>query len=239
MKFQAATDTEPAAWIITATVTDEDGNDRIFKGQVSENSTSANSVWLKEESTSVPADDQPGQYIELKHPGYAAINDACKDLAADKLTKTDVGTITAATNSNDLGLKSKNFTLTNGSEGGDVALSGVGVTILSNGIIEATHPDLGKIQIGRIDLVTFDNPYGLEGVGNSYFKTTANSGDPKLCQAGENGTGALKTSSLEMSNVDISTEFADMIVTQRGFQANSRIITVSDSILEELVNLKR
>ena len=187
----------------------------------------------------MPADDQPGQYIELKHPGYAAINDACKDLAPDKLTKTDVGTITAATNSNDLGLKSKNFTLTNGSEGGDVALSGVGVTILSNGIIEATHPDLGKIQIGRIDLVTFDNPYGLEGVGNSYFKTTANSGDPKLCQAGENGTGALKTSSLEMSNVDISTEFADMIVTQRGFQANSRIITVSDSILEELVNLKR
>ena len=115
-----------------------------------------------------------------------------------------------------------------------MALSGVGVTILSNGIIEATHPDLGKIQIGRIDLVTFDNPYGLEGVGNSYFKTTANSGDPKLCQ-----TGALKTSSLELSNVDISTEFADMIVTQRGFQANSRIITVSDSILEELVNLKR
>ena len=238
MTLQAATDTEPAAWIITATVTDDDGNDRIFKGQVSENSTSANSVWLKEDGTT-PLNDQPGQYIELKHPGYAAINDACKDLAADKLTKTDVGTITAATNSNDLGLKSKNFTLTNGSEGGDVALSGVGVTILSNGIIEATHPDLGKIQIGRIDLVTFDNPYGLEGVGNSYFKTTANSGDPKLCQAGENGTGALKTSSLEMSNVDISTEFADMIVTQRGFQANSRIITVSDSILEELVNLKR
>ena len=239
MTFQPATATEPAAWIIKATVENDDGTKRYFTGQVSENSTSANSVWLKEEDSSVPLNDQPGQYIELKHPGYAAIQDACKDLTGNALIKTDVGTITAATNSNDLGLKSKNFTLTNGSEGGDVALSGVGVTILSNGIIEATHPDLGKIQIGRIDLVTFDNPYGLEGVGNSYFKTTANSGDPKLCQAGENGTGALKTSSLEMSNVDISTEFADMIVTQRGFQANSRIITVSDSILEELVNLKR
>ena len=95
-------------------------------------------------------------------------------------------------------------------------------------------------EIARIiDLVTFDNPYGLEGVGNSYFKQTGNSGEAKACKAGEDGTGALKTSSLEMSNVDISTEFADMIVTQRGFQANSRIITVSDSILEELVNLKR
>ena len=71
------------------------------------------------------------------------------------------------------------------------------------------------------------------------FKQTGNSGEAKACKAGEDGTGALKTSSLEMSNVDISTEFADMIVTQRGFQANSRIITVSDSILEELVNLKR
>ena len=161
MTLQAATDTEPAAWIIKATVESDDGSKRYFTGKVSENSTSANSVWLKEESTSVPADDQPSQYIELKHPGYAAINDACKDLPTDKLTKK-AGTITAATNSNDLGLKSKNFTLTNGSEGGDVALSGVGVTILSNGIIEATHPDLGKIQIGRIDLVTFDNPYGLE-----------------------------------------------------------------------------
>lgn len=50
------------------------------------------------------------------------------------------------------------------------------MTILANGIIEANHPNLGKIQIGRIDLVTFDNPYGLEGVGNSYFKQTGNSG---------------------------------------------------------------
>ena len=120
-----------------------------------------------------------------------------------------------------------------------MSLADAGVTILANGIIEANHPNLGKIQIGRIDLVTFDNPYGLEGVGNSYFKQTGNSGEAKGCKAGEDGTGALKTSSLEMSNVDISTEFADMIVTQRGFQANSRIITVSDSILEELVNLKR
>ena len=174
----------------------------------------------------------------MQHPGYTAIEDYFKiNPTAPKTVAA--GSITAATNSRDLGLGSKAFTLTDGSAGGTVSLSDAGVTILANGIIEANHPNLGKIQIGRIDLVTFDNPYGLEGVGNSYFKATGNSGDAKACKAGEDGTGALKTSSLEMSNVDISTEFADMIVTQRGFQANSRIITVSDSILEELVNLKR
>lgn len=96
-----------------------------------------------------------------------------------------------------------------------------------------------QLRFARSATVTFENPYGLEENGNSYFRATSNSGEAKACQAGEDGTGALKTSSLEMSNVDISTEFSDMIVTQRGFQANSRIITVSDSILEELVNLKR
>ena len=73
-----------------------------------------------------------------------------------------------------------------------MSLSGASVAILSNGVIEATHPDLGKIQIGRIDLVTFENPYGLEEVGNSYFQATSNSGEAKACQAGEGGTGMLK-----------------------------------------------
>lgn len=235
--FVPATGSNPAAWQITATVSDGTTT-RKFQGSINENSTSANSIWLKEVGT--PPDGEAGQYIEVTHPGYTAINDYFDKHtdAADKEVK-NAATITEATNSRDLGLGSKAFSLTSGSEGGTVSLADAGVTILANGIIEANHPNLGKIQIGRIDLVTFDNPYGLEGVGNSYFKQTGNSGEAKACKAGEDGTGALKTSSLEMSNVDISTEFADMIVTQRGFQANSRIITVSDSILEELVNLKR
>ena len=98
---------------------------------------------------------------------------------------------------------------------------------------------MGILQIGRVDLVTFDNPYGLEQIGNSYFTASSNSGEAKACQPGNGGSGSLRSSALEMSNVDISTEFSDMIVTQRGFQANSRIITVSDQVLEELVNLKR
>lgn len=183
--------------------------------------------------------------LDLSHTGFAGINSVFASTPdGDKVhasfdPKPNAGTITAATQSDDLGLGSGTFTLEGGTEGGALNLSGQAVAILANGVIEATHPDLGKIQIGRIDLVSFENPYGLEEVGSSYFRATANSGEAKANQAGEGGTGAIKTASMEMSNVDISTEFSDMIVTQRGFQANSRIITVSDSILEELVNLKR
>ncbi|HCC02538.1 MAG TPA: flagellar hook-basal body protein, partial [Ruminococcaceae bacterium] len=85
----------------------------------------------------------------------------------------------------------------------------------------------------------FANPSGLQAVGSNYFKASLNSGDPKVSIPGEDSTGTLKSDALEMSNVDLASEFADMIMTQRGFQANSRIITVSDSMMEELVNLKR
>lgn len=249
-----ATGTSPAEWKVTAMVT-KGSQTRTFVGTINENSTSANTVWLKETAgSSTAAGETAGQYIEMAHPGFTAIQGIFDGLQpGDKLAAgtgggnaqflpangANRGTITPATDSRQLGLKSGTFTLKDGTEGGSMSLSGAAVAVLSNGVIEATHPDLGKIQIGRIDLVTFENPYGLEEVGNSYFKATSNSGEAKACQAGEGGTGMLKTSSLEMSNVDMSTEFSDMIVTQRGFQANSRIITVSDSILEELVNLKR
>ncbi|NLV86536.1 MAG: flagellar hook-basal body complex protein, partial [Clostridiales bacterium] len=83
------------------------------------------------------------------------------------------------------------------------------------------------------------NPAGLQLEGTNYYSVTANSGQPVLCDPGSDGTGGLVSNALEMSNVDLSSEFADMITTQRGFQANSRIITVSDTMLEELINLKR
>lgn len=219
-----------AKWHVTAV-----SGGKTYSGDISEGDA-AGDLELTEEG---------GAALTIDHKGYSDINTAF--LNADEADKTyasfipkdNAGTITAATQSNDVGLGSGTFTLEKGTEGGAISLSGASIAILGNGIIEATHPDKGKIQIGRIDLVTFENPYGLEENGNSYFRATSNSGEAKACQAGEDGTGALKTSSLEMSNVDISTEFSDMIVTQRGFQANSRIITVSDSILEELVNLKR
>jgi len=94
------------------------------------------------------------------------------------------------------------------------------------------------IPLGQIMLFKFINPDGLSQEGNTYVLPSPNSGDPLVFTPGY-GTGRLITNRLEMSNVEVSKEFTDMIVTQRGFQANSRIITVSDEMLQELVNLKR
>ena len=113
-----------------------------------------------------------------------------------------------------------------------------GISIGSNGVISATYKDK-SYQIGKIILGNFDNPSGLQSAGNGYFEVSNNSGAAKYAEPGTNGTGSLQSSTLEMSNVDLASEFADMITTQRGFQANSRIISVSDSMLEELINLKR
>ena len=99
--------------------------------------------------------------------------------------------------------------------------------------------DNEKVTIAKIALAMFSNPGGLEKAGNSLYRVTASSGNAVECQPLAKGSGKVVGGGLEMSNVDLATEFTDMIVTQRGFQANSRIITVSDTLLEELVNLKR
>lgn len=96
--------------------------------------------------------------------------------------------------------------------------------------------------IARLDIAVFDNPEGLGEAGNTSYERTSASGEasikrPKV-DAGVEKTET-KSNALEMSNVNLANEFSDMIVTQRGFQANARIITTSDSMLEELVNLKR
>lgn len=113
------------------------------------------------------------------------------------------------------------------------------VYINEDGTIYGIHSVHGIIMLGRIDIVTFDNPNGLEQVGSSYWRETLSSGQPQVNIAGENGSASVVSGALEMSNVDLSQEFSDMIITQRGFQANSRIITTSDTMLEEIVNLKR
>ncbi len=233
--YHAASDdgNTPANWTITAQI-----GDKVYTGIVTSNSTTAKTVLLKNE--------EDGDYIEMSHPGFDAITSAWrKDSDANtgdpadgaKFTEVKGGNAVPSTQSNDIGLKS--FKLELGNEGGPQTIGSCSISITSSGIIEATHPNLGKWQMGRIDLVTFENPAGLEAVGNSYFAASANSGAATSAAPGTGGTGALKGSALEMSNVDISTEFSDMIVTERGFQANSRIITVSDEILNELINLKR
>ncbi|MCD7033775.1 flagellar basal body rod protein FlgG [Metabacillus sp. GX 13764] len=94
-------------------------------------------------------------------------------------------------------------------------------------------------QKGKIGLAKFPNAGGLEKAGGNLFKETTNSGTAVAGTAGASGIGTIQSGSLEMSNVDLSEEFTEMIVAQRGFQANTKIITTSDEILQELVNLKR
>ncbi len=112
------------------------------------------------------------------------------------------------------------------------------LTIGADGLISATH-DGDIIVLGRIEIATFDNPGGLEQVGSNYYRMTNNSGEPKKNVAGLGAAGGIVSGALEMSGVDLSASMTEMITTQRGFQANSRVITVSDTLLEELINLKR
>ncbi len=93
--------------------------------------------------------------------------------------------------------------------------------------------------LGKVALATFRNPAGLYDVGKSLYVESENSGMAEIGVAGENGKGSLIPGALEMSNVDLAEEFTKMIIAQRGFQANARVVTTSDQILNELVNIKR
>lgn len=115
-----------------------------------------------------------------------------------------------------------------------------GFTIGADGKVTGKYTNGETKSLGQIAIATFSNPAGLQKVGNNLFEATPNSGD--FDGVGDDITstgGALTSGVLEMSNVDLSKEFTDMIVTQRGYQANSRIITVSDEMLQELVGLVR
>jgi flagellar hook protein FlgE len=112
-------------------------------------------------------------------------------------------------------------------------------TLDKDGTITGLFSNGDKQAVGRIALATFVNPGGLEKAGGSTYRATVNSGAAQLGGPGEDGLGSLQGGSLEMSNVDLSQEFTNLIVAQRGFQANARIITTSDEVLQELTNLKR
>jgi flagellar hook protein FlgE len=112
-------------------------------------------------------------------------------------------------------------------------------TLSKDGTIIGSFSNGASEAVGRIALATFVNPVGLEKAGSSAYRATFNSGAPQVGTPGSAGMGALLTGALEMSNVDLSQEFTNLIVAQRGFQANARIITTSDEVLQELTNLKR
>lgn len=112
-------------------------------------------------------------------------------------------------------------------------------TLGSDGTLTGTFSNGKQQAIAQIVLGTVANPSGLQKTGGSGYTVTANSGNIEFGAPGDPGMGSIAGGMLEMSNVDLSQEFTNLIVAQRGFQANARIITTSDEVLQELANLKR
>lgn len=112
-------------------------------------------------------------------------------------------------------------------------------SILENGTIVGIDEQNRTIAIGQVALIQVQNPNGLEKTTGYYYTIGDNTGDVEHVKPGTGPTGTIKGSYLEMANVDLANEFSNIITTQRGFQANSKIITVTDEMLQELVNMKR
>lgn len=114
-----------------------------------------------------------------------------------------------------------------------------GFSVGQDGIVTGRYTNNQTLPIYRIALAQFNNPAGLEKVGGTMFRETINSGRARIDAAQEDGSGTINSGYLEGSNVDLTEEFTNLIKAQRGFQANARVVTTSDQILEEVVNLKR
>ncbi len=159
-------------------------------------------------------------------PGFAAGNDIAISLGAagapNRISQFgNLSTVTAIDQ--------------DGSAAGTLESFSVG----QDGLIVGSYTNGGNRVIGQIALATFANPEGLEKNGGSNYRPSINSGLAQLGVAGQGGRGLLAAGSVEMSNVDLAAEFTNLIVAQRGFQANSRVVTTSDELLQELVNIKR
>jgi flagellar hook protein FlgE len=111
--------------------------------------------------------------------------------------------------------------------------------VSSDGTVQGVYSNGQRQPLYKMALALFANPQGLNKEGSTVFSESANSGIAQVVKPMEGGAGRIMGSNLEMSNVDLSQEFVNLIVAQRGFQANARVITTSDQVLEELINLKR
>jgi flagellar hook protein FlgE len=156
--------------------------------------------------------------------GPAAGGNAFSDIAVD-LTQ-----ITSFAGQNTVAPQAQNGSAMGSLSAFSISKDGQVIGVFSNGL---------KQPLAQLTMASFNNPSGLEKVGESVYRNTNNSGEPQLGTAGTGGRGFLQSQTLEMSNVDLGQEFTNMIVAQRGFQANSKVISTSDELLQELVNMKR
>jgi flagellar hook protein FlgE len=182
--------------------------------------------------TSVGGGNNQSQTLNLSQlsaAGYDAFSDVTIDFSS-LLNYNNNGSNTAAMSGGDADTVGK------GKKMGAMT----GMTVDQSGKIYASYDNGNTVLLGQIAVAQFANASGLEAVGEDCYRTTLNSGDFDGIGVEIDADGSsISSGELEMSNVDLATEFTSMITTQRGFQANSRVITTSDSMLEELVNLKR
>ncbi len=122
-----------------------------------------------------------------------------------------------------------------GAAAGQLQSWGVG----PDGVITGSFSNGRTQALGQVALAFFGNPEGLEKAGDSTYRVSAASGQPAIGVPGSGGRGSIAAGRLEMSNVDLAQEFTNLVMIQRGFQANSRVVSASDEILQDLVNLKR
>jgi flagellar hook protein FlgE len=169
------------------------------------------------------------------NPGNGLVRDVTINLTdpnlSDIVMKVDLSKLTEYATDNSA--KTLNV---NGYNSGSLVTFNIG----SDGVITGVYSNGQQQPLGQVALANFENPAGLQKVGDNMYVPTSNTGEQvRPNKPGSGGTGMISPGTLEMSNVDISKEFTEMITTQRGFQANSRVITTSDEILQELVNIKR
>ncbi|MDA8165544.1 MAG: flagellar hook-basal body complex protein, partial [Desulfobacteraceae bacterium] len=113
------------------------------------------------------------------------------------------------------------------------------VSVDTNGVITGHYSNGQVLQKAQVALATFNNTAGLKKEGGNIFTQTTESGAPVTGAPGTNGLGSIAPNSLEQSNVDLGTEFVKLITTQRGFEANSKIITTTDTMMSDLINIIR
>ncbi len=178
--------------------------------------------------------DETGQLVYLSSP--LAITVDWKNGTASQVINLDFGSIGSFDGLTQFSLPSQTTAQTqDGYPGGSLQR----ILINQNGVIEGIFSNGKTYPLGQVAMAKFANNQGLMKEGGSMYSETANSGAALIGTAGTGGRGNFAPSHLEMSNVDLATEFTNMIIYERGFQANSRSITTSDQMIQELLNLKR
>lgn len=169
------------------------------------------------------------------HMARVNFNEKDKKFTKDEGVATDDTTIDFSALTGFAGVNNAQRQTMDGNAAG--TLTGFGVE--ADGTIRGTFSNGDTRALAKIATASFSNPLGLEKAGASYFVESGNSGQPQIGEPGSGTRGAMTGGAIEMSNVDLAAEFTNLILSQRGFQANTRVITTSDEILQELVSMKR